>query len=403
MSDAILVLNAGSSSIKFALFETLGRDNLRLDCKGLLDEDQDDPRLIVNDAAGQVLLERHRTQSEAAQGGLFGDIIDWVEGRGMAIAAIGHRVVHGGRHFTSPVRVSQEIIEALDELTPLAPLHQPRCLTPMRTIISLRPKLPQIACFDTAFHRGLTPPVSRFALPRRIEKLGIRRYGFHGLSYEHVANRLAGLSPALAAGRTVVAHLGNGASLCGMQNGRSVDTTMGLTALDGVVMGTRCGAIDPGVLLYLQKVLQMSVDDVERLLYRESGLLGVSGISHDVRVLLASDDPCAAEALDLFAFSVARQVTAMANSLGGLDCLAFTGGIGERASAVRSAVCARLRWLGIELNDDSNDLSRARISAEGSRIEVRIISADEEIVIAKHCLTLDSSRIWQRSRAGPDR
>jgi len=392
MSDAILVLNAGSSSIKFALFEISGCDDPRLSCKGLLDEDQDDPRLVMKDAAGQVPLETHPAQSEAAEGGLFGDVIDWVESR-KTLAAIGHRVVHGGRQFTSPARISQKVIEALDELTPLAPLHQPRCLTPIRKISSLRPKLPQIACFDTAFHYGLAPPVSRFALPRRFEELGIRRYGFHGLSYENVANQLAGLSPALATGRTVVAHLGNGASLCAMQNGRSVDTTMGLTALDGVVMGTRCGAIDPGVLLYLQQARQMSVGDVERLLYQESGLLGVSGISHDVRALLASDDPRAAEALDLFAFSVARQVAAMANSLGGLDCLVFTGGIGEHASEVRAAVCARLQWLGVELDDDSNEISKARISAKGSRIDVRIIPADEEIVIAKHCLTLARSRI----------
>lgn len=393
MSDAVLVLNAGSSSIKFALFESSGRGGPRLSYRGLLDDDQKDPRLIVKDPDGQVLLEKRRAQFDEAKGGLFGDVVDWAEGQGKALAAIGHRVVHGGRRFTSPVRISPEVIEALDQLTPLAPLHQPRCLAPIREISSLRPQLPQIACFDTAFHRDLAPPISRFALPRRFEELGIRRYGFHGLSYEHVANRLAGLSPALAAGRTVVAHLGNGASLCAMQNGRSVDTTMGLSALDGVVMGTRCGTIDPGVLLYLQQELQMSVEDVERLLYRESGLLGVSGISHDVRALLASADPRAAEALDLFAFSVARQVTMMANSLGGLDCLVFTGGIGEHASAVRFAICARLRWLGVELDDDFNSLSRARISAEESRIDVRIIPADEEIVIANHCWTIASSGI----------
>ncbi|OCK53814.1 acetate kinase [Bradyrhizobium sp. LMTR 3] len=388
MSDAILVFNAGSSSIKFALFETYDRGDPRLFCKGLLDEDQDEPRLIVKDAGGHVVLERHCAPSEAADGGLFGDVLDWVEGQGKALVAIAHRVVHGGRHFTYPVRISLEVIEALDGLTPLAPLHQPRCLTPIRKISSLRPNLPQIACFDTAFHHGLKPPVSRFALPRRFEEIGIRRYGFHGLSYEYVASRLADLSPSLAAGRTVVAHLGNGASLCAMQNGRSIDTTMGLTALDGVVMGTRCGAIDPGVLLYLLQAMQMSAADVERLLYRESGLLGVSGISHDVRTLLASDDPRAAEALDLFAFSIARQISAMASSLGGMDCLVFTGGIGEHASTIRADVCVRLRWLGVELDDKANELSKNRISPKESRIDVRIIPADEEIVIARHCSTL---------------
>jgi acetate kinase len=279
-------------------------------------------------------------------------------------------------------------MEALDALTPLAPLHQPRCLAPMRTILSLRSEVPQIACFDTAFHHGLAPPVSRFALPRRFEEIGIRRYGFHGLSYEYIAGRLADLSPALAGSRTVVAHLGNGASLCAMRNGQSVDTTMGLTALDGLVMGTRCGAIDPGVLLYLQQALKMSVSEVERLLYHESGLLGVSGISQDARTLLASSDPKAAEALDLFVFRIAREVAAMANSLGGLECLVFTGGIGEHADAVRSAVCARLRWLGVELDPEANDHSRAQISARESRVDVRIIPTDEEIMIARHCLTL---------------
>lgn len=393
MTEAVLVLNAGSSSIKFAVFETSRGGGPRVYCRGLLEDDQADPRLVVKDPDGRVLLEKRLVRFDEAGGRLFGDVIDWVEAQGKVLAAIGHRVVHGGRRFTSPVRISLEVLDALDQLTPLAPLHQPRSLAPIREIGSLRPQLRQIACFDTAFHRGLAPPVSRFALPLRFEELGIRRYGFHGLSYEHVANRLADLSPTLAAGRTVVAHLGNGASLCAMQNGRSVDTTMGLSALDGIVMGTRCGTIDPGVLLYLQQELKMSVADVERLLYRESGLLGVSGISHDVRTLLVSEDPRAAEALDLFAFSAARQATMMANSLGGLDCLVFTGGIGEHASAVRSAVCARLGWLGVELDDVSNSLSRARICAEQSRIDVRIIPADEEIVIANHCWEMVGSGI----------
>ncbi|MFL6792224.1 MAG: acetate/propionate family kinase [Bradyrhizobium sp.] len=401
MSDTILVLNAGSSSIKFAVFETSGQGDPRLSCKGLLDEDDADPQLVVNDSAGHILFERHRPDVDKVDGGLFSDVINWVEGRGNAIAAIGHRVVHGGRDFTSPVRITGKIIDALAALTPLAPLHQPRCLVPIRRLMSLRPKLPQIACFDTAFHHGLAPPVSRFALPRHFEEIGIRRYGFHGLSYEYIASRLAGLSPSLAASRTVVAHLGNGASLCAMQNGRSVDTTMGLTALDGLVMGTRCGAIDPGVLLYLQQALAMTVSEVERLLYRDSGLLGVSGISHDVRTLLASDDPHAAEALDLFAFRIAREVSAMANSLGGLQCLVFTGGIGEHAAAVRSAACARLRWLGVELDSEANDLSRPQISARESRVDVRVIPTDEEIMIVRHCLSLLRQEIVRTENESP--
>jgi acetate kinase len=388
MSDAILVLNAGSSSIKFSMFEISNDGNLWLSCKGLLDDDEADPRVTVKDPAGQLLFERRHADIDNVGGDLLGEIIKWIEGQSHALAAIGHRVVHGGRDFTSPVRLQGKIIEALDALTPLAPLHQPRCLAPMRTIMSLRPTIPQVACFDTAFHHRLAPPVSRFALPRHFEDIGIRRYGFHGLSYEYIASRLADLSPALAGGRTVVAHLGNGASLCAMRNGESVDTTMGLTALDGLVMGTRCGAIDPGVLLYLQQALKMSISDVERVLYHESGLLGVSGISHDVRTLLASRDPRAAEALDLFAFHIAREVSAMANSLGGLDCLVFTGGIGEHAGAVRKAVCARLGWLGVGLDVEANDLAKARISSRDSRIDVRIIPTDEEIMIATHCVML---------------
>ncbi|NOJ48250.1 acetate/propionate family kinase [Bradyrhizobium archetypum] len=395
MSDAILVFNAGSSSIKFALFKTSDQGEPQLSCRGLLDEDQADPRLVVTDTSGHVLLERQSTQSDAVEGRLFGDVVDWVESQCKALAGIGHRVVHGGRKFVAPVRISQQVIAELDQLTPLAPLHQPRCLNPIRKINSLRPNIPQFACFDTAFHCVIEPPVSRFALPRRFEELGIRRYGFHGLSYEYIADRLAALSPALAASRTVVAHLGNGASLCAMRNGRSIDTTMGLTALDGIVMGTRCGALDPGVLLYLQQALHMSAADVERLLYRESGLLGVSGISHDVRTLLASDDPRAAEALDLLAFSVSRHVAAMTNSLGGLDRLVFTGGIGEHAGAVRAAICARLRWLGLELDSKANDLSKSRISAKESRIDVRVIATDEEIMIARHCLTAAHRRPCQ--------
>jgi acetate kinase len=230
MSDAILVLNAGSSSIKFSLFETSDRSYPRLSRKGHLDEDEADPRLTVKDPAGRLLFERRHADLENTGSGLLGEIINWIEGQGAALVAIGHRIVHGGRDFTSPARITAGIIEALDALTPLAPLHQPRCLAPVRTISSLRPELPQIACFDTAFHHGLAPPVSRFALPRRFEEIGIRRYGFHGLSYEYIAGRLADLSPALAGRRTVVAHLGNGASLCAMRNGQSVDTTMGLTA-----------------------------------------------------------------------------------------------------------------------------------------------------------------------------
>jgi acetate kinase len=386
MSDAILVLNSGSSSIKFGLFDISPTEPVLL-CKGLLDEHDAMPRFTVTGATGNSLFEKRRPAGGDGGDGLLIDILDWTNGylAGGTLLAVGHRVVHGGREFTGPVEVTEATIEALDALTPLAPLHQPRCLSPIRSIKSLRPGLMQIACFDTAFHHGLAPPVSRFAIPRRFEALDIRRYGFHGLSFEFIASRLAEISPALAAKRTVVAHLGNGASLCAMRDGSSLDTTMGLTPLDGLMMGTRCGVIDPGVLLYLQQHQRMSVDDIQHMLYQESGLIGVSGLSADMRVLLASDDPAAAEAIDLFTFRVAREVAAMANTLGGLECLVFTGGIGEHSKEVRQQVCDRLRWLGVSLDPSANDRASESAGAGDSQVDILIIPTSEETTIARHC------------------
>jgi acetate kinase len=390
MSDAILVLNAGSSSIKVALFDLGSGGEPALLCRGLLDE-HGEPRLVIKDGAGAVLFDRHRT-STGGEDGLFGDVLSWVDGylASDELVAVGHRIVHGGSQFVHPVPLTGEVIDALHALTPLAPLHQERCLTPARTVSTLRPELPQIACFDTAFHHDLPPLARHFAIPRRFEAQGIRRYGFHGLSYEFIARSLAQLSPELAGRRTVVAHLGSGASLCAMRDGVSIDKTMGLTPLDGLMMGTRCGAIDPGVLLYLQKE-GMSADEMTHLLYEQSGLLGVSGLSSDMRALLSSDDPRAADAVDLFAFSVAREVAAMANSLGGLECLVFTGGIGEHRSEIRERVCIRLGWLGIDLKSAANKSGCGLISTDDSKIDVRVIPTDEEGMIARHCAQLFAS------------
>jgi len=386
MSDAVLVLNSGSSSIKFAVFEISAAEPALI-CKGLLDEHETAPRLTVTDAHGKALFEKRRAADDKDGNGLFADILDWLDRElaGRTLAAVGHRVVHGGRDFTGPVEITEARIAALEALTPLAPLHQPRCLSPMRAIRSLRPALCQIACFDTAFHHGLAPTVRRFAIPRRFDDLGIRRYGFHGLSYEYIAGRLAAMSPAMAAKRTVVAHLGNGASLCALRDGRSIDTTMGLTPLDGLVMGTRCGLIDPGVLLYLLQEQGLSADELQHLLYQESGLLGVSGISADMRTLQASGDAAATEAIDLFTFRVAGQVAVMANSLGGLDCLVFTGGIGEHSSAVRQQICDRLQWLGVSLDASANDRADQCISRTDSKVNVLVIATSEETAIARHC------------------
>jgi acetate kinase len=352
MSDAILAVNAGSSSIKFALFAVATSEPTLL-CRGLLDAQDVGHRLTINDANGQKLFDAQRPAADDAGKGLFVDILQWIETYlcGDRLRAVGHRIVHGGRDFSEPTEITAEVLDALDALTPLAPLHQGVCLAPIRAIAALRPKLPQIASFDTAFHHHLAPPVSRFAIPRRFEEQGIRRYGFHGLSFEYIAGRLGEISHDLPGKRTVVAHLGNGASLCAMRGGRSVDTTMGLTPLDGLVMGTRCGSIDPGVLLYLLSEQGLAADELQDLLYRRSGLLGVSGLSADMRVLLRSDSTAAREAIELFTLRASREIVAMANTLEGLQCLGSPAASASTAwrSARRSvrgctgSVCGSIR------------------------------------------------------------
>ncbi|WP_375310533.1 acetate/propionate family kinase [Bradyrhizobium sp. A5] len=388
-SASVLVLNSGSSSIKFGLFDISAAEPVLL-CKGLLDEHEARPRLVVKNPAGEDLFETRREASDADSGHLFADVLAFIEdhfGKGR-LGAVGHRIVHGGPEYSGPVELTEEVTAKLEALTPLAPLHQPRCLAPVRTLKAIQPALTQIACFDTAFHHGLAPPASSFAIPRRFEARGVRRYGFHGLSFEYVAGRLAEIAPDLAARRTVIAHLGNGASLCALRDGRSVDTTMGLTPLDGLVMGTRCGAIDPGVLLYLQQHEKMSVEAVQHLLYHESGLLGVSGLSSDMRTLLASREPAAREAIDLFTFRAAQGVAVMANTLQGLDCLVFTGGIGEHAKEIRSAIGERLAWLGVRIDLVANDTARERINRSDSAVDVFVVPTNEEITIARHCAAL---------------
>ncbi|WP_166298306.1 acetate/propionate family kinase [Bradyrhizobium sp. 2S1] len=387
MSDHVLVLNAGSSSIKFGLFD-IEPVEPELKCKGLIDEQQTAPHIVVTDASGTQLFKKGLPGGEGQRVDLLSGILTWIDGHlaGNRLVAVGHRVVHGGRDFFRPIMIDDQALAAMDALTPLAPLHQPRCLTPVCAVQSLRPGLAQIACFDTAFHHNLTPLASRFAIPRHFEDRGIRRYGFHGLSFEYVAGRLAALAPTQK--HTVVAHLGNGASLCALHEGKSVDTTMGLTPLDGLVMGTRCGTIDPGVLLYLLQEEKMSADEVQHLLYEKSGLLGVSGISADMRALLASPEAAARDAIDLFTFRVAAEVAVMATSLNGLDGLVFTGGIGEHAAEIRQRICDRLAWLGVKMDMAANALSKQRIAAKGSPVDVLVIPTNEEISIARHCRSL---------------
>jgi acetate kinase len=389
MSDAVLVLNAGSSSIKFGLFD-IEQAEPELKCKGLLDEQEKAPRIVVTDASGKELLEKRGPSGETESNALFTDMFAWIGQYlgGGRLAAVGHRIVHGGRNFSGPVVITDRTLAALEALTPLAPLHQRRCLAPVRMVKSLQPRLMQIACLDTAFHHGLTPPASRFAIPRHFEERGIRRYGFHGLSFEYIASRLAALGPEWIHKRTVVAHLGNGASLCALHEGKSRDTTMGLTPLDGLVMGTRCGTIDPGVLLYLLQEEKMSPDEVQHLLYEKSGLLGVSGVSADMRALLASQQAAARDAVDLFTFRVAAEVAAMANTLEGLDALVFTGGIGEYAYEIRQQICDRLAWLGVRLDAAANAKGQQNIGGADSRVDLLVIATSEETMIARHCRTI---------------
>lgn len=389
MPDTVLVLNSGSSSIKFGLFDVSATEPALL-CKGLCDEHEAKPRLVVKSPTGDDLFAARREAPNGNGGQLFADVLAFIDDRfgRRSLRAVGHRIVHGGPDYSGPMILTDDIIAKLEALTPLAPLHQPRCLAPIRTLAAMRPELTQIACFDTAFHHGLAPPARRFAIPGRFEQRGIRRYGFHGLSFEYVAGRLAEIAPELAAGRTVIAHLGNGASLCALRDGRSVDTTMGLTPLDGLVMGTRCGTIDPGVLLYLQQHENMSVEEVQHLLYHGSGLLGVSGTSADMRTLLASSEAAAREAVDLFTFRAAQQIAMMTTSLGGLDCLVFTGGIGEHAREIRAAIGERLAWMGVRIDAMANDAARERINGSGSAVDIFVIPTNEEMTIARHCAAL---------------
>ncbi|MFZ9635101.1 MAG: acetate/propionate family kinase, partial [Alphaproteobacteria bacterium] len=303
---------------------------------------------------------------------------------GRRLAAIGHRVVHGGTRFAEPLRVDDEAIAALEALVPLAPLHQPHNLAPVRAYRATRPGVPQVACFDTAFHRAQPAIAQSFALPGRFARDGVRRYGFHGLSYEYIARRLPELDPALADARVVVAHLGNGASLCAMRGGRSVASTMGFTALDGLVMGTRCGSLDPGVVLHLMDRYAMGPREIEALLYRQSGLLGVSGISSDMRVLRASPDPRAREAIDLFVYRAGREIGSLAAALGGLDALVFTAGIGENDAATRREIAAACAWLGVQVDEAANLAGGPRLSPPGSAVSAWAVETDEERMIALH-------------------
>jgi len=386
MTDAIVVLNAGSSSVKFSLFLARGPD-LELDVRGQIEGLFTAPRFIAKGRDGATRSEKSWGEgTKLGHDGALRHLIAYLKGElaGDRLLGVGHRVVHGGLDYGEPVRVDAAVVARLEKLVPLAPLHQPHNLAPIRTLLEAVPDLPQVACFDTSFHRSNPDLAQRFALPAELHDAGVRRYGFHGLSYEYIASVLPKHDARAAAGRTVVLHLGNGASMCALAAGRSVASTMGFTAVDGLPMGTRTGALDPGVILYLIDERGMDARAIEKLIYSQSGLLGVSGVSSDMRTLLASDDPRAKLAIDLYCYRIGRELGSLSAALQGLDAIVFTGGIGENAAAIRARVCRDAAWLGVALDEAANERGGPRISADGARVAAFAIPTNEELMIARH-------------------
>ena len=386
MADAIVVLNAGSSSVKFALY-TRQRDELELIARGQAEGLFTSPRFVAKDARGAALAEnRWPAGTKLGHEGALEHLVAFLRERFTEhqLVAVGHRVVHGGMEFTRPVRVNATVLGRLEKYIPLAPLHQPHNLAPIRLLLERTPSLPQVACFDTAFHQGQRPVAQAFALPKSITDRGVRRYGFHGLSYEYIADALPAQAPEIANGRVIVLHLGNGASMCAIDRGRSVASTMGFTAVDGLPLGTRCGSLDPGVVVYLLDELKFDARGIEKLIYQQSGLLGVSGISSDMRTLEASDAPDAKFAIDLFVYRIGRELGSLTAALGGLEAIVFTAGIGENSVSLRERVCRDAAWLGIELDREANRNGASRISASGSKVAAFVIPTNEELMIARH-------------------
>ena len=392
--DTILVVNAGSSSVKFQVF---GADRERVPMrliKGQMDGIGTRPRLRAEAADKTPLIDQSYAAEEVSDvPAALQTAGAWLrETQKLEPSAVGHRVVHGGPQYERPILVDREVLTNLERYVSLAPLHQPNNLAPIRSILTRFPDLPQVACFDTAFHRGHSALADRYAIPERFYEEGVRRYGFHGLSYEYIASRLPQVSPKIAAGRVIVAHLGSGASMCALSGGRSIESTMGFTALDGLPMGTRPGQIDPGVVLYLIEEKRMSAAQVQDLLYRECGLKGLSGISNDVRELAASPDPRARFALDYFVYRIGLQAGLLAAALGGLDAFVFTAGIGENSPSVRDRVAEKLAWLGGVLDPQANAAGDTSIAARDSRIGLYVVPTDEELMIARHTSALLAAR-----------
>ena len=379
-----LVLNAGSSSLKFCLFQRPPSEGWRLEARGQIEGIGTAPRLSVKGGRGESLDKRDVSVRDGHEA--VGVLAGWLRSRygGSNVLGIGHRVVHGGSKFTAPTIVNEQVLAQLRELVPLAPLHQPYNLAAIEAVFGRLPGVPQVACFDTSFHRGQPPVAELIPLPRDLRQAGLQRYGFHGLSYEYIASVLPDVAPKIASGRVIVAHLGSGASLCALNERKSVDSTLGFTALDGLCMGTRPGALDPGVVLHLFQGLKLSTTEVETLLYKKSGLLAISGISNDMRDLLGRAEPEARLAVDYFVYRVAKEIGALTAVLGGIDALVFTAGIGENSPEIRRRICESSRWLGIELDESANENRGPEISTSNSKVSVWVIPTNEELMIARH-------------------
>ena len=386
MDDYAVIINAGSSSLKFSVFRRPDRDAWRLEVRGQIEGIGTSPQYSARNDAGQSVADQQVDGSVKDGRGALTYVADWLRDRygGARVRGIGHRVVHGGARYTAPTIVTPEVLDDLRTLIPLAPLHQPYNLAAIEAVWERLPGVPQVACFDTSFHRGQPAVAELVPLPSEIRNAGVQRYGFHGLSYEYIASVLPSVAPEIASGRVIVAHLGSGASMCALKDGKSIDSTLGFTALDGLCMGTRPGAVDSGVILHLFQTLGLSAKEVETLLYKKSGLLGISGISNDMRALLASAEPAARLAVDYFVYRAAKEIGALTAVLGGLDGLVFTAGIGENSAEIRKRICQASAWLGIDLDDAANGRRGPRISTAASAVSAWVIPTNEELMIARH-------------------
>ncbi|HEY0727543.1 MAG TPA: acetate/propionate family kinase [Pyrinomonadaceae bacterium] len=384
MDDYALVLNAGSSSLKFCVFQRPAGDAWRLASRGQIDGIGSTPRLSVKDANDQSLAKKDVKVADGHEA--VEALAVWLRSQygGARVLGVGHRVVHGGAQFKGPTVVNERVLDELHKLIPLAPLHQPYNLAAIEAVVERMPGVPQVACFDTSFHRGQSAVAELIPLPRELRQQGLQRYGFHGLSYEYIASVLPQVAPDVARGRVIVAHLGSGASMCALREGKSVDSSLGFTALDGLCMGTRPGSIDPGVVLHLQQGLKLSAKEIETLLYKKSGLLGISGISNDMRDLLGRSEPAARLAVDYFVYRAAKEIGSLAAVLGGVDALVFTAGIGENSTEIRQRICESSAWLGIELDHAANNERLSKISTSRSKVSVWVIPTNEELMIARH-------------------